>query len=134
MLSQWLPIAQQANVELVNLQYGDCGSELQEAAEQGVRVHNFPEIDPLVDMDGLAALVRSLDLVISVDNSTIHLAGALGVPTLAMVSFPSMAYWRWFSDGRDTLWYRSLELFRRNGPEGWSSMFADVAERLKQLG
>jgi len=52
---------------------------------------------------------------------------------IAMVSFPSMAYWRWFSDGADTVWYRSLELFRRNHSEDWDSIFDRVAERLEEL-
>jgi hypothetical protein len=50
-----------------------------------------------------------------------------------MVSFPSMAYWRWFSDEADTVWYRSLELFRRNHSEDWDSIFDRVAVRLEEL-
>ena len=60
-----------------------------------------------------AAQIAALDLVISVDNSTIHLAGALGVPTMAVLSFPSASYWRWFLKGDETVWYRSVRLFRR---------------------
>jgi tetratricopeptide (TPR) repeat protein len=133
-LEQWLPVLATDNVQFVNLQYGDCHDELAELQQQhGITIHDYAEIDPLTDMDGLAALVASLDLVISIDNTTIHLSGALGIPTWALLSFPSMSYWRWFLPGEETVWYRSLELFRREHPDGWEATFDQVAKRLGEL-
>ena len=133
-LEQWLPVLATKNVQFVNLQYGDCHDELKEIQQKhGITIHDYAEIDPLTDMDGLAALVASLDLVIAVDSTTIHLSGALGIPTWALLSFPSMSYWRWFLPGEETVWYSSMELFRREHPHGWEATFNQIAHRLEDL-
>ena len=63
--------------QFINLQYGDCGAELIQAKEKlGITIHHFDEADPLGDLDAFAAKVVALDLVISIDNANVHLAGA----------------------------------------------------------
>jgi len=133
-LDQWAGLFDIPGVHFVNLQYGDCTDELDEVKDRfAVTVHDWLAVDPLDDMDSFAAQVAALDLVISIDNSTIHLAGALGVPTLAMLSFPSSSYWRWFLEGQETVWYPSLRLFRRTHPQGWNPVFREVRARLNEF-
>jgi len=98
--------------------------------QTGHQVHHWLDSDPVRDLDDFAAQVAALDLVISVDNSTIHLAGALGVPTMAILSFPSASYWRWFLHGDETVWYRTVRLFRRRHPETWDAVIRDVRAAL----
>ena len=66
---------------IVDLQYGDCAQQLAEVQESsGTTIHDFPEADLYGDLDNVAALISALDLVISVPNTNVHLAGALNVP------------------------------------------------------
>ena len=82
-LETWRPILTAANIQCVNLQYGgDYRREIAEVASQtGAKIFDPPEADNQFDLDGLAAKIAALDLVITVDNTIAHLAGAVGTPT-----------------------------------------------------
>ena len=81
----------------------------------------------LVDYGQTAALVASLDLVISVDTSVAHLAGALGIPTLLLL--PATPDWRWIAGRPDTPWYESVTLVRQRRTGDWT----DVVETVREL-
>ena len=130
-LSQWAPLFALPGVSFVNLQYGDCRAELDEAQrELGVTIHDWPDADPLKDLEGLAAEMRALDLVVSIDNATVHLAGALGVPTWVLL--PAVAEWRWLLGRDDSPWYSSIRLWRQEYLGAWEPVFTRVAEQLAQ--
>ena len=130
-IDRWEIILKTAGVHFVNLQYGDCQEAIRQFSERtGLSIHNFPEIDPLTDLDDFAALVSSLDLVISIDNSTVHLAGALGVPVWLLV--PCVPDWRWRMAGEQTPWYPSLRLFRKAGDQDWNTVLSEVSTELVQ--
>ncbi|MBU0726851.1 MAG: tetratricopeptide repeat protein [Alphaproteobacteria bacterium] len=79
----WGPVLKTPGVTFVNLQYDDCLAELQQAErETGVTIHNFTGLDQRNDLDGTAALIKALDIVISAPTTVQAMAGALGVPTL----------------------------------------------------
>jgi len=82
----------------------------------------------LTDYAATAAAVAALDLVLCVDTSVAHLAGALGTP--AWVMLPFAPDWRWLLGRDDTPWYRSLRLFRQPRPGDWRSVIARIAEQL----
>lgn len=133
-LEAFRPLLGLPDVRFVNVQYGSHREAIQRLNATIERpLLSFEEIDPLKDMDGLAALLSALDLVISVDNSTVHLAGALGVPTWMLT--PASANWRWQRDRTDNMWYDSVRLFRQEaGDDGdWQPMFARIAGELQQL-
>ena len=71
----------------------------------------------VTDFADTAALIANLDLVISVDTSTAHLAGAMGKPLLLLLPFN--ADWRWRATGRETDWYPQARLFRQAAPGDW---------------
>jgi len=129
-LGDWRPVLNVPGVEFVNLQYGECGDDLAAARrESGAVIHDWEEPDPLKDLDEFAAQVAALDLVISIDNSTVHFAGALGVPCWVML--PYAASWIWLR-GRDTSpWYPSLRLFRQGRSEAWIDVIERVAAELR---
>lgn len=128
-LEQWEEVLTLPNISFVNLQYGDCSNELTEIHQNmGIEVLDWEDIDPLTDLDDFAALISVLDLVISVDNSTVHLAGALGIPVWVML--PHTPDWRWLLDREDSLWYPTARLFRQTAPEQWNDLFSSVAHRL----
>ena len=79
-----------------------------------------------------AAIMQSLDLVISVDSAVAHCAGALGVPV--WVFLPLVPDWRWLLEREDSPWYPTMRLFRQKQLNNWQEVFdrinAALAERL----
>lgn len=75
-----------------------------------------------------ARIMRALDLIISVDTMTAHLAGALGVSTWTLLPFD--ADWRWMLDRDDTPWYPTMRLFRQRDAGKWDSVLSAVATHL----
>ena len=134
-LEDWLPVLQLPGVVTVDLQYGDHADELRDlAAHSNATPQRYPELDPIADFDGFVAQVAALDLVVSVCNTTIHVAGGLGVPTLLIA--PSAPSWRWLTERTECLWYPSVSLIRQARHEPWPGVLgraADaVARRLNQ--
>ena len=72
--------------------------------------------------------MRSLDLIITSDTATAHLAGALGVE--AWVALNSSPDWRWGLRGQETAWYDSLRLFRQPEPGAWGRVYSLMAAEL----
>jgi tetratricopeptide (TPR) repeat protein/glycosyltransferase involved in cell wall biosynthesis len=131
-LEQWQPLFAITGVHFINLQYGDCINELREAKERlGVVVHDWDDADPLKDLDSFAAQVAALDLVVSVDNATVHMAGALGVPVWVLLPFA--CDWRWMRGYEDTPWYRSVRHIRQEKAGDWEGVFRRAAADLKNL-
>ena len=85
----------------------------------------------LHDFTDTAALIEQLDLVISVDTSTAHLAGAMGKPVWILNRFD--ACWRWLDGRTDTPWYPTARLFRQPEPGAWAPVIATVRAELKTL-
>jgi hypothetical protein len=83
------------------------------------------------DLVETAAMLRALDLVISVDTMIAHLAGALGVPVWTLLHFD--ADWRWMVMRRDSPWYPTMTLFRQPAPGAWREVLAAVATSLADV-
>jgi len=98
-----------------SLQMGAAAEDLARANELGI-TDLAPQIEDLADT---AALIRRLDLVISVDTAVAHLAGALGAP--AWVLLPFAPDWRWLLKRNDSPWYPSIRLFRQPWPRDWAA-------------
>jgi len=85
----------------------------------------------LKDMGVTASIMTELDLVISVDTATAHLAGALGCPVWLLL--PYAPDWRWMLDRGDSPWYPTMKLFRQAKPGDWDSVFTSVDNALATL-
>jgi len=115
----------------VNLQYGDRRADLEAVRRDlGVEILHDESVDPLKNLDDFAAQTAAMDLVISIDNSTVHMAGALNVPVWVML--PAVPDWRWMLDRSDSPWYPSVRLFRQALAGEWTPVIARVAEELKR--
>lgn len=122
-------LARVPQVQFVNLQYGDHREEI-EALKGRTGISLLQDtVNPLVDVDGYAAQIKSLDLVVSIVNSTAVLASALGVPVWGLV--PHSSDWRWGNDGATCDWYPSMRLYRGTRQDGWASPFGEIARDLE---
>jgi len=114
------------NICLVNLQYGEVSNQLKQLKNNcDIEVLSFSAIDNTNDLDGLAALMQACDLVISADNSTVHLAGALGKPT--WICLPAVSNWRWFVDGRESPWFPATTLYRQDHAGQWTPVLSQIS-------
>jgi len=130
-LTRYAPLAM-LGVQLVSLQRG-FGSEQVAALEGRFTVHELgDEVDcdhgPFMDT---AAIMRNLDLVVTSDTSTAHLAGGLGVRT--WVALPFAADWRWMHDREDSPWYPTMRLFRQQKFQQWEGVFERIAEEVGKV-
>ncbi len=115
-------------IEFVSLQHDDDGTFAREiAANAGVGIRAFP--DALKNIDDTAALIASLDGVMTVCSTVVHLAGALGVPTLALT--PSLPEWRYLREGATLPWYPSVRLLRQHERDRWDSVIDAARARLE---
>jgi tetratricopeptide (TPR) repeat protein len=126
-LERFAPLAEVPGVSLVSLQKGAAAASVH--ASSALRLHDFT--DDLLDFADTAALVASLDLVIGVDTSVIHLAGALGRPVWLLDRFDNC--WRWLRGREDSPWYPTLRLFRQTAPGDWEGVIARVGVALRGL-
>ena len=115
-----------ADVEWVCLQKEMRAEERAAVAADG-RVRFIGEA--IADFADTAALVALCDLVISVDTSVAHLAGAMGRPVWLLV--PTPADWRWGTEGEESPWYAGLRLFRRGRGDSWDGVLAHVRVALE---
>lgn len=126
------PLANHSEIQLIDLQYDSTPEDLANAASCGVRLHHDERIDPCIDMDKQASQICALDAVISVDNTTVHLAGALGIDTYALL--PLNPNWRWGIRGARAYWYQSVQLFRSRTLGDWHDPIGQVIEAMQRDG
>jgi ADP-heptose:LPS heptosyltransferase len=127
-LAEWQPILDTADCAFISVQYGAEAGELAAALRTGHVIHHDATVDSLKDLDTFAAQLAALDLVISVSNTAVHVAGALGVPTWVIVPEGKGGLWYWFERSDATPWYPSIRLFRRRPGHNIS---AEIAAALR---
>lgn len=122
-LADMAPLGAVPNCAFVSLQLGPPAAQAATAP--------FPLIDltdRVTDFADTAALIETLDLVVSVDTAVAHLAGALGKPVWLLSRHD--ACWRWPRDRDDTPWYPTMRLFRQVAPGNWAGVMRRVARAL----
>ena len=131
-LNQWLPILQMKEHTFIDIQYGDSETERQHIqSSYGIKLHRFAETNPTKEQDDFAAQLTALDLIISVSNATVHLAGALGIPTWSLL--PASPNWRWGINTNTTPWYSSVELIRQSRTDNWNNTLLEIQQKLMEL-
>ena len=122
------------DVSYVDLQYGDSDAERAEVLKQGgIAVERMPDVDTFNDIDDLAALVDACDVIVTISNTTAHLAGALGKPVFLMLPYAIGRFWCWQADRSDALWYPDVRVFRQPKEGDWASVIRDVRDALAAL-
>jgi len=127
-LATFAPLAAVANVTFYSLQKGPPAAQAS-APPTGTKL--IPLGDDLHDFADTAALLEVLDLLISVDTSVVHLAGALARPVWTLLA--AGPDWRWMLDREDSPWYPTMRLFRQPAPGAWQPMMEQVAAQLHEF-
>ena len=125
-LKELAPLARE-DVQFYSLQLGAAAAQIQEKPADMLLLDHTDQIGDLADTAGL---VSQLDLVISVDTSVAHLAGAMGKPVWVLIPF--RPDYRWRLDRQDTPWYPTMRLFRQKRPGDWSEPIERIAEALDE--
>jgi hypothetical protein len=115
------PLFEVPEIDFISLQKGG-------QAPVGFGLTDF--MDEMRDFADTAALIANLDLVISVDTSVAHLAGALGKPVWLLNRYD--AEWRWLDGRTDSPWYPGMRIFGQAGPGDWQEVIAAVAAALRE--
>ena len=120
----WRPLAEMENVAFFNLQAGP-----EHDTAPPVKLVDYTSL--IENLADTAAIMKNLDLVITVDSAPAHVAGALGIPVWCLI--PYNPDWRWMRDRTDSPLYPSMRLFRQESPEGWNEVLRKVQKELLKL-
>lgn len=115
-----------AEVDFFSLQYGEARPEVENDHPQPI----YDLMDHVADVEDTAALMKNLDLVISVDTAPLHIAGAVGVPVWLVNRWDSC--WRWGDAGETSAWYPTLRIFRAQ-ERSFGPVLQDIGAALKAL-
>ena len=128
-LATLAPVLTLPNAHFISLQYGACSDEIAAVHERyGLTLHEWPRM--IADMDEAAALIASVDLIVTVCTTVAHLSGALGKSAWVMV--PAVAEWRYLDRGARIPWYPALRLFRQSHRNAWGDVVASMRAELHQ--
>ena len=124
-----LPILKLEEFSFINLQYGDTANEIKNFYNNHkLKILNIKEVDLFNDFEAIAALLKNLDLLITVSNSTAHLAGSLGVHTWLIKPKNHVTLHYWNQPGNTTPWYSSIKLFSYKN--AWEETIMDIKNEL----
>jgi len=123
-LDIFAPLAEVRGIRFYSLQKGP---ESKQPAPRGLSIADYTE--QLSDFADLAGFIENLDLVISVDTSVAHLAGAMAKPVWTLVGF--VPDFRWLRNRLDSPWYPTMRLFRQEKGEKWTAVVARIANELR---
>ena len=115
----------------INLQYGNINDKLSELNEISKKpLYQVPGIDLTYNVDSLASVIKNCDLIITIDNSTAHLAAVLGKPVWILIPFNND--FRWMENSEETIWYKNALLLRQNQKNDWSQAIYNINSALDQ--
>ena len=127
-LEQLAPLT---NIEGTTFYSLQMGSPARQVKQLGPRVHLIDLQDEQEDFADTAAIVAHLDLVVSIDTSVAHLAGAMGKPVWILLN--NSPDWRWLLEREDSPWYPTARLFRQSTFGNWQDVVARVEQELHEL-
>lgn len=124
-------IVNSSNHTFINLQYGDTRKSLEQFSRiSNKSLHEIPGIDLTYNIDSLASIIKNCDLIITIDNSTAHLAASLGKPVWILL--PSNNDFRWMENKEESIWYKNVLLLRQNKNNNWSEVIQNINSALDQ--
>jgi hypothetical protein len=129
-LEDWRSVLSIPGALFVNLQYGECEEEIQQIeSELGIRILRWPDLDLMNDFCGVAALIKNLDLVVSISSAVVPLAGAVGTQTISM----TRQNWVLLGETNTYPWFPSVKPVVVPHVEAMAAALPVVAERVRGL-
>ena len=133
LLEQLMPLLSRPDIIFLNLQYGEVEEEiLNFSIRHNITIINIREIDNFNDIDGLASLIAICDFVVTIDNVTAHLSGALNKSTYLLIPYNNARIWYWGENGDKCLWYPSINICRGNKPQSWDHVIKLLSLKLSE--
>ena len=130
-LDTLMPILQLDNFIFVNLQYGDYNEEMKKLEKNhNVKIKDYDSIDNFNDLDSFVSLIDACDVVISIDNSCIHFAGALNKKAYLLLPHAVGSHWYWGINQTKSEWYPSVKIIRQKNPNDWGSVISLLKKEL----
>lgn len=130
-LQELIPILQLEGFTFVNLQYGDCRNEINTLKKNhGLTIINISSIDNFNNLNDFTSLIDACDLVISIDNSTVHFAGTLNKKTYLLRPYANGSFWYWGTNQIQSSWYSSVKIFKQ---EKWGEWHRPISLLIKEL-
>ena len=133
-LESLLPILSLRDISFVSLQYGDVEKEISEFnIKYDVAIQECKAVDNFLDLDSHASLIEACDFVITVSNTTAHIAGAIGKDTFLVCPSTTSAFWYWCNqDLGKSMWYPSISIHTENDSYDLNNLINSISEILKR--
>lgn len=125
-LATFMPLARLEDITFYSLQKGKAAEQIKNPPD-GMKIVDY--MDEVIDFEDTAGLIINLDLIISVDTSVAHLAGALGKAVWTLLPFSPD--WRWMLNREDSPWYPTMRLFRQYSSGNWEPVIEEVLHTLQ---
>lgn len=124
---EFLPLAELPNVQLFSLYKGPFLEAFEKDGSSAIIIDTASTDRDFADC---AATMKEMDLIITSDTATAHIAGSLGIPTWVVLHWD--AFWVYRHEGETTDWYPSMRLFRQSKPQDWTTVFETVKTELEK--
>ena len=98
--------------QIINLQYGDVKSDIRDIEEENCSIYSFDDINLFKDLDGCMSILKNIDVLVTVSNSTAHIAGAMGIRTILICPKKSSTYFYWSNEKGSTPWYPNITILK----------------------
>ena len=128
------PLLKNQNIQFINLQYGDVNHDLSHIKNKyQTDILDTSDIDNYEDMEGLAALIDSCDIIVTSSNSNAHLAGALGKETYLILPKANSLIWYWeHKMDKISQWYKSIKIFNQTMTNQWEDPISKITKIIKK--
>lgn len=126
-LDKLTPLLNLDQYGFINLQHGMIAPDLKLLQDQvAKKIHQFPDIDLFNDLEGILSLIQACDLIVTCDNSVVHMAGALNKKTILIAPFETGKFWYWHEVGGSSLCYPSVKVFSQHRQGSWDEVIEQV--------
>lgn len=112
-------LSELSNIDLYSFQLENAENEKANIINLADKISNYKDT---------AQLLKGIDILVTIDSSIVHMAGALGVKTFLLL--PYTAEWRWFNDNYSTPWYQSVRIFKQSSSSSWDEVINQVKDAL----
>ena len=126
------PILLLKNITFIDLQYNDTSDERKRFYENNnIKIEKIDYIDSFNDINSVTSLIDICDFIITVSNTTAHLAGSMGKKTYLLLPKGKGRLWYWSSENNKSIWYSSIEIFKQNVTGSWDNVINKLYKTLE---